>query len=389
MRVADVLIIGGGVVGQAVAYHLLTREPGLDVVVLERDPMYRQASSGLSVGGIRQQFGTAVNVLLTRDSVRFYAEAAQHLGVDGEPVDLGYRQNGYLFLATAATLPLFERRVALAASFGVPARLISPAAAAELVPGLAVDDLAGAAYCPTDGYLDPHSVLTAFRRAARALGARWLEDEALRIATADGRTNGVVTARHGHIAAGQVVVAAGAWTRPLLAPTGLDLPIRPLRRQVYLVHPRHPLPDNIPLTIDPTGVHFRPETGGRLIVAGPVPSDGPERPLDWDREAFTDHIWAPLAARVPALADLRLEAGWAGYYDENTADHNAVVGRHPEIPNLFVIAGFSGHGLMQCPAAARGLVELMLDGRYRAIDLSPLAPDRFERGALVLEEAVI
>ncbi len=385
MQRFDVLVIGGGVIGQATAFQLLTADPALRVGVLERDPTYAGASSGLSVGGIRQQFGTAINVRIARDSVRFYERAKEHLG---EAAEIGLRQQGYLFLATDETWPLFRARASLARAQGVPVELLTPQDAARLVPGLYVDDLAGASFCHTDGYLDPQGVLAAFRGAALRLGAQPLTGEAAGFIAAGGRIDAVRPRAGEALYAERFVLAAGAWTGRLAALLGAELPVRPLRRQVHLVMPKEPLGE-VPLTIDPSGLHFRPESGGRLIVAHQTAGDGYDLPLDWDRGAFLEELWEPLARRVPSLAELRLERGWSGYYDDNVLDHNAIVGLLPGAQNAFVATGFSGHGLMQCPAVTRGLAELMLYGSYRSLDLSALSPQRFARGELLLEPAVI
>lgn len=384
----DVVIVGGGVVAHALAYHLLSRDAQLDVLIVERDRTYRMASTGLSVGGIRQQWGTAINTQICRDSVAFYERAAELLDTGDGPVEVGFHQNGYLFLATRQSLPEFERRAAMARELGVPVRILAPDEAKELVPGMVVEDIAGASYCPTDGYLDPHLVLQAFRAKARSLGVRSMEDEVTEIVLERGHLLGVQAKGEGFIGAAKVVVAAGGWSPTLLVPTGLELPVRLLRRQVYIGLPGEPLGE-IPLTIDPTGVHFRPETGGRLLLAGSVPSDGPDLPLDWDRDAFVEHIWMPAASRVPSLERLRLENGWAGYYDDNAADHNAIVGQHPGVDGVYVVTGFSGHGLMQGPTVTRDLSQLMLTGRFESLDLTPLRPERFAENDLILERSVI
>ena len=386
MRRCDVLVIGGGVVGQATAFWLLRKAPGLGVVVLERDPTYREASSGLSTGGIRQQFGTRLNVEIARDAVRFYERSRAELGEDSE---IAFRQHGYLFLASSEQWPMLRQRAILARELGVPVAELSPAEIARAVPGVDASDLVGGTFCPTDGYLDPASVLAAFRRAARALGAAQETGEAATFERAGPKVRKVLLAEGGEIAAETYVVAAGGLSGRLAAELGASLPVRRLRRQVHVVMPKRPLPSDIPLTIDPSGLHFRPEAGGRLLVAHTTRRDGYDLPLDWDREAFLEELWAPLARRVPSLAELRLEHGWAGYYDENTVDHNAIVGSVPGVGNAYVATGFSGHGLMQSPSVTRGLAELMLGGRYETLDLAPLGPDRFATGRLIVEPAVI
>lgn len=386
MQALDVLVVGGGVIGQATAYQLLRCDPGLRVGVLERDPTYLQASSGLSVGGVRQQFGTEINIRIARESVRFYERAKEHLGDEAE---VGLRQRGYLFLATEANWPLFRSRASLARRNGVPVELLTPQEAGELVPGLSTDDLAGASYCHSDGYLDPQGVLAAFRAAARRAGALQIEGEAVSFARRGAHLLAAMLRGGGEMAAGRFVLAAGAWSAALADPLGAKVPVRALRRQVHLITPPGRAWDEVPLTIDPSGLHFRPESGGRLIVAHATARDGYDLPLQWDRAAFLEELWEPLARRVPAFAALRLERGWAGYYDENVIDHNAIVGRLPGVDNAFLATGFSGHGLMQCPAVTRGVAELMIFGEYRSLDLSVLSLERFARGALIVEPAVI
>lgn len=386
METCDVAVIGGGVIGQAIAYQLLRERADLRIRILERDTTYGRASSELSVGGIRQQFGLRVNIAVARESVRFYERVREHLGPQAE---VGFHQNGYLFLASEGTWPILRARAELGRSLGVPVELLSPDDASRLVPGLWLDDIVGATYCPTDGYLDPHSVLEAFRGAARGLGARVVPGEASGLRMRGDRVAAVEIAGGGEISADLFVLAAGAFSAPLAAGLGFDLPVRPLRRQVHVVTPRAPLPPSIPLTIDPSGLHFRPEAGSRLLVADRTSRDGFDLPLEWDRQAFLEELWPRLARRVPALSELRLETGWAGYYDENRLDHNAIVGRVPGVANAYLATGFSGHGLMQCPAVTRGLAELMLHGAYRTLDLGPLSPERFARGELLVEPAVI
>ncbi len=386
MQHVDVLVIGGGVVGQATAYWLLRRAPGLRLQVLERDPTYAEASSGLSVGGIRQQFGTALNIEIAREAVRFYERVEEELG---EGTEIGFRQHGYLFLAGGRGWPALRDRARLARSLGVFVQEVGPDEIAALVPGIETSDLVGGTFCPTDGYLDPASVLQSFRRAAARLGAVQETGEAIRFAREGSRLRQVELRDGRTIAPDRCVIAGGGLSGLLAAELGAEIPVRRLRRQVHLVLPRRPLPDSIPLTIDPTGLHFRPEAGGRLIVAHRTRGDGYDLPLDWDRASFVEEIWEPLARRVPSLAELRLERGWAGYYDENTLDHNAIVGRLPGLENAYLATGFSGHGLMQAPSVTRGLAELMVLGRYETLDLSPLGAERIALGRLIVEPAVI
>ncbi|HHY93550.1 MAG TPA: FAD-binding oxidoreductase, partial [Firmicutes bacterium] len=191
------------------------------------------------------------------------------------------------------------------------------------------------------------------------------------------------------IATRTVVNAAGAWAGELARLAGVEVPVRPWRRQVYVCRVPPVVGRDFPMVVDVTGVHFRSETGGLIVVGGTTASDTDTFDAIWDRSAFVDEIWPVLASRVPCFDTLRLENGWAGLYDENSIDHNAIIGCHPELPGFYLINGFSGHGLMQGPAAGRGLAELIMWGEYRTVDLSPLGLSRFAAGKLIVEEAVI
>lgn len=388
MQTKDVVIIGGGVMGWSTAYHLLKEGMSGRLVVLERDPLRRVTSTSLAVGGFRQQFGTEVNIRLVRDSVAFYRAFAELMETGQGKPDITMRQNGYLFLGGEQTWPTLVRRHRLQRALGVEVELLSPAQILGLVPEVELSGLVGAAYCPEDGYLDPHSVLLGFEAKARALGAECQHVAALGVES-DAHGIKLVKTTAGTIATRVVVNAAGAWAGEVARLAGVDLDVRPWRRQVYLC--RTPLPEGreFPMVIDTTGVHFRSETGNRIVAAGATASDGPTFDAAWDRPAFEEVIWPALADRIPCFDRLLLESGWAGLYDDNPIDHNAIIGCHPQLAGFFLINGFSGHGLMQAPAAGRALAELILHGQFRSLDLSALSPARFAKGELVVEEAVI
>jgi glycine/D-amino acid oxidase-like deaminating enzyme len=388
MKTKDVVIIGGGVMGWSTAYHLLAGGMSGSLVVLERDPLRRVTSTSLAVGGFRQQFGTEVNIRLVRDSVAFYRAFGELMETGQGQPDITMRQNGYLFLASEKTWPTFLRRHQLQRALGVEVELLTPAQVLDLVPEVELGGLVGAAFCREDGYLDPHSVLLGFEAKARALGAGAEYVEALGVES-DAQGVSLVRTSAGPITTRVVVNAAGAWAGDLARLAGVDLDVRPWRRQVYLC--RTPLPEGreFPMVIDTTGVHFRSETGNRIVAAGVTASDGPTFDMVWDRPAFEEVIWPALAERIPCFDRLLLESGWAGLYDDNPIDHNAIIGCHPHLAGFFLINGFSGHGLMQAPAAGRALAELILHGQFRSLDLSALSPGRFAKGELVVEEAVI
>lgn len=388
-RSADVVIVGGGVMGSAVAYFLRAEGYTGRVRVVERDLGYRHASSALSVGGIRQQYGTAINIQLSRASLGFYERFPQHMEVDGERPDIGFQQRGYLFLVDALHWPVMQRWHRVQRDHGVEVALLTPEEARRLVPDLALDGIHGASYGWRDGYLDPASVLQGFARKARALGVEYLEDAVVGIEVAGGRVIGVTTRRSGAIPTGVVVNAAGPWAATVARLAGVQLPVEPVRRQVYVFEPAVLLSYELPLVIDTSGVYFRHEPGGRILTGRSFDGDPHAFDFTWDRDGFFTGIWPDLARRLPCFQRLRLARGWAGLYDMNVLDHTAILGPQPEVGGLFSIAGFSGHGFQQAPAAGRGMAELIRAGRFLSLDLSALTPARFATGALLLEEAVI
>ncbi len=386
---ADVVIVGGGVMGSAVAYFLRQGGFGGKVLVLERDLAYRRASSALSVGGFRQQYGTAINIWLSRASLEFYERFADHLEVNGERPDITLTQRGYLFLADVAQWPVLQRWHRLQRDQGVEAALLTREEVQRVAPELNLDGIQGASFGRRDGTLDPSSALQGFAKKARALGVVYLEDDVIGLGVAHGQVTGVTAQRSGVIAAGIVVNAAGPWAGAVARLAGVDLPVVPVRRQVYVFHPAAPVSSDLPLVIDPSGVYFRPETGGHLLVGRSFEDDPHAFDFTWDRDRFFTGIWPLLGRRMPACEAGKLERGWAGLYEMNVLDQTAIIGQHPEVGGLFCITGFSGHGLQQAPASARGLAELIVTGRFQTLDLSALTPGRFATGALLREDAVV
>ncbi len=388
-RLADVVIVGGGVMGSAVAYFLREQGHAGRALVVERDLTYRRASSALSVGGIRQQYGTAINIQLSRASLAFYERFSEQMEVAGDRPDIGFRQRGYLFLVDAAHWPVMQRWHQMQRRHGVEVALLSPEEARRLVPDLSLDGVHGASFGWRDGTLDPSSVLQGFARKARALGVEYLEEEVIGIGVTGGRVTGVTLRSGRAVAAGVVVNAAGPWAARVARLAGVDLPVEPVRRQVYVFEPAIPVSYDLPLVIDTSGVYFRQEPGKRILTGRSFDGDPHAFDFTWDRDRFFTGIWPDLARRIPCFDQVRLERGWAGLYDMNVLDQNAILGAHPEAEGFYCIAGFSGHGFQQAPAAARGLAELIRLGRFGSLDLSPLTPTRFAAGRLLVEEAVI
>jgi len=376
-----VVIIGGGVTGLSVAYHL-ARAGERDVVVLEREQI-ASGATGQSAGGIRLQFSDAVNIQLAQRSVPVFERFPEEFGAECD-----FRQYGYLILAaTEDEEALFRQNVQLQRSLGVPVEILSPEEAGRMVPGLRTDDLRLATFCPKDGYADPYSVAMAFAAAARRLGVRILEGHAVTgIEVRDGRVVGVQTAQ-GPFAVDVVVNAAGAWAAEIGRMAGLSLPIEPYRRQVFVTEPFTELPERLPMVIDfYPHFYFRREGPGILFGM----TDLAEPPsfntnMDW---TFLEKVVEQALHRVPPLARASVRRGWAGLYD-TTPDSNPILGRVPGLEGFVVAAGFSGHGFMLSPAVGECLAELIVTGESKAVDLTPLSINRFLSGALRQEANII
>jgi sarcosine oxidase, subunit beta len=375
---ADVVIVGGGVVGASIAYHLAKRGAGAGVVLLERNTL-GSGSTGAAVGGIRSQFSTPINIEMSLESVRFWRQAEDELGM---PVD--YTQDGYLFLAqTMAEREQFERNIELQNSFGVPSRLLEPDEAAQMIPGLNVDDVTAAAFSAEDGRGGPHEATQAFATRARERGVRILEGvEVTGMDVAGGRIQSVETST-GRITTPVVVNAAGPWAGLLAASVGVDLPVKPYRREIFVSEPFDLLPRRFPNLIDLHAGWYVWREGPGLLMSGHKDAHSSfDRHVDW---AGLSSIAQFAVHRLPVLEHARFDKkAWAGLYDVSPDDH-AILGTVPGLGGFFLACGFSGHGFQHSPATGRLMAELILDGRTTGIDITPLSIERFRTGHLLHE----
>ncbi|MBI3348932.1 MAG: FAD-binding oxidoreductase [Burkholderiales bacterium] len=384
---SDVIIVGGGVMGAATACFL-ARDHGAAVTVVERDPSFARASSSLSLSSIRQQFSQPVNMALSRWSIDFLRRVAAELAVTDESPAIGLVEPGYLYLATPAGAASLRDVHALQRREGVDVALLSPAALSARFPWLAVDDLAlGSLGLSGEGWFDGPALHRAFRRKAKACGARFVDAEAQGFDTAAGRVTGVRSADGMRVVGDAFVIAGGAWSAPLGQALGFTLPVSARKRDVFVLETPAALP-GCPLVIDPSGFWFRTE-GSLILAGGPPRGDDPaEAPLDQiDHGLFDDQLWPTLAARVPALEALRVRSAWAGYYEMNAFDHNGLAGRLPGWGNAFTACGFSGHGMQQAPAVGWSMARLIagLDAPL----IEALTPQRLLDGRPLLEANVI
>lgn len=377
---ADAVVVGGGVVGCALAYELAAR--GIDIAIFDRGPLGAE-STGKNAGGVRQQFSTEINVRIQMLSVSILDEFEETTGVSP-----GFKKLGYLFLLSEASDAVrYRQLLGLWHEIGLQdARWVTPGDIQELAPVVVTDDLLGGTFCPSDGVASPADVTYGYATAARRHGARFHPNcEVTGIAARRGRISGVTT-QLGDIACGSVFVCAGAWGQEIAALAGVDLPIKPYRRHIFLTGPVDGMESETPFTVDAaTTFYFHPEGEGALIgMSDPTEPPSYQTTTDW---SFLEQISAVAARRAPAFLETEIRTGWAGLY-EVTPDHQPIVGPIEAVDGLWAACGFSGHGFMQAPAIARLVADLYV-GHTPPIDLAPFAFQRFERGALVPERNVV
>jgi sarcosine oxidase subunit beta len=385
-RSADVVIVGGGCMGASVAYHL-ARRGVTDVVLLEREKLLASGSTGRNAGGVRHQFSNAANIRLSIESIALLERFKDEIGYE-----IDFHQDGYLFLlSTAASVETFRQNVALQRSFGIDVEWLSADEAARLAPGLSTDGVLGATFCRRDGIADPNGVTMGFAKAAQAMGTTIERDTEVTGITVDrGHVSGVDTTR-GAIAAPIVVNAAGPHARAIGRMAGIDVPVDPYRRHIFIAQPASPLraaalPASKIMVIDfETTFYFHREGAGLLFgMSDPGEPSTFDTTVRWDFLAQATDI---AVMRVPALADASISHAWAGLY-EMTPDANPIIGPARDVPGFFLINGFSGHGFQHSPAGGRILADLIV-GENPAMDLAPFALERLAAGTAARERYVV
>ena len=374
-RSADVVIVGAGVVGASIAYWLTRLEPATSVLLVERDRSFAQASSALSASSIRQQFSSPINIRMSQFGRGFLRE-----------MGIGVEEKGYLYLGNAAPLRALN---AVQRANGADIALLTPVELQARFPWLNVSGIElGALGLSGEGWFDGPALHAELLRRARGQGARLIDGEAQGFERdAHGKLAAVLLADATRIACRHAVNAAGPWARVLAGAAGIALPVHARRRTVFVLSCPQTL-TNCPLVIDPSGFWFRPE--GRHFIAGTTPDpDQDDLPLEPNLGEFDEVLWKRMAHRVPAFEALRVERAWAGYYEMNLFDANAIIGAHPAVPNLWFANGFSGHGMQQAPAAGRGVAEMILRGHYATLDLAPLGFQRLLDGQPMTEANII
>jgi FAD-dependent oxidoreductase domain-containing protein 1 len=388
-QTADVVLIGGGIIGASIAYHL--RQDGFTgrLLVIERDTTYTRAATPMSLGGVRQLYGVPCNIRLARYSLEFYERFDEVMSGGWGRAQAHFHQRGYLLLLDDQNRDAWFRRYEVQRELGVEVEMLPPGQVHELFPHLYVGDVSYALFSQRDGYINPRGALQGFVERSRELNCTWLQDEVIGFAPTSGQTFNVQTCMSGDISTPAVVIVSGAWAQHVAGLAGISLPVQPVRRQACYVTLANPPGYKLPMVIDRSNVHFRhdTETDNHLLVSYIIRDEPPGFNFDWDSAQFEAHILPTLRRRLPACGDIQLQRGWAGHYAV-TPDENFILGQHPELPGLFMATGCSGHGVMLAPAIGKVLSEAIRLRRYETLDATPYRLGRFATGELISDPQI-
>ena len=390
----DVVIIGGAIMGSSTAWFLTENADfNGSVLVIERDPTYETAATSHTNSCIRQQFSTALNVKISQFGAEFYTNLRGHMGNDPRVPELTIQNYGYMYLAdndAFAAVLRENQKVQLAA--GAATQLMTPDQIKAAYPFYRVDDLVlGSINRVNEGYFDGQTMFDWWRRSARERGVEFVANEVVAITRTGARVNSVTLASGQVIACGQLVNASGTRGAVTARMAGIEIPVEPRKRYSWVFTAEHPLDRDLPLTIDPSGVHVRQDGRASYLAGGHSDHDPAAEFGDFnmDHALWQDHIWPTIASRIPQFEAIKVQREWAGHYDFNALDQNAIVGPHPQVTNFLFLNGFSGHGLQQSPAMGRATAEWLTHGAFRTLDMSPLGFERVAEGRPYIEKAII
>jgi glycine/D-amino acid oxidase-like deaminating enzyme len=387
----DVIIVGGAVIGSSAAWFLTGRDDFKGrVLVIEKDPNYEFCSTTLSAASIRQQFSTPINIEMSGFGIEFLRNLKRDLDPD---VDISFHEKGYLVLATESGRDILRHNHATQTKLGADIVWMEPDELAAKYPWMNTSDLAAACWGRTgEGWFDAYSLMQSFRKQARRQGADYIDGEVVEVLRDGDQITGVVLKDGRRFGCGVLVNAAGTGGSKVARMAGLEIPVEPRKRCIFVFDCRDAADINAscPMLIDPSGLYVRPE--GDLFITGiapPADRDPECWDFDVDYSLFDDIIWPGLYERCERFEAIKMVNAWAGHYSYNLLDQNAIIGPHPEVKNFFFANGFSGHGLQQSPAVGRGLSELIVAGHYQTLDMSVFGYERIRDNAPVLELNVI
>ncbi|CAN7494718.1 FAD-binding oxidoreductase [Variovorax sp. LjRoot130] len=383
----DVAVIGGGIIGSSVAYYLLKASPGLSVCVIEPDPTYEFASALRASGGCRVQFTCPENIEMSKYSIDFIRGFEETMASKGRPAPVDWVEGGYLFIVPPDQVKGLERNVKIQLDHGCVVNLMDTAGLKAKFPSMNVEDLGAGAHTPHDGWCDPNGLLWGFRRKAVELGAVYIQERVVQADVDAVKVKSVGLGNGDRVVASSFVNATGAWSGALAEKFGMKLPVTPLRRFEHYFSAGSPV-EFLPYVKDTARLAFRSE--GKGFSGGLVDGDEPRAfNFEVDHDYFERVVWPAVAHRFPAFEAAKCHRTWSGLYEQNELDGNPVIGAWSKLPNLYTVAGFSGHGMMHAPAAGRGMAELILKGRFETIDLSRLGYERIEKQQPYAEAGIL
>ena len=392
MKNYDVIFIGGSLMASSTAFNLLSERPDLKILMIEKDPTYKHAATPLALGGIRQQFTERTNIRMAKMSVETFENFGEIMETKtfGKP-NIDLRQGGYLFLVNEDKWPTALENAEIQRSEGVDIRLLSVSDLETMLPETDLTGIVGGTVCPREGVLDPASVLNGYLHKVKEMGVTIINDEVVDIKMNGDKIVNVVCKSGDEYSAGAYVKAAGPWANLIGDMIGIEIPIKPLSHDLYVAKMPMEADVGTAYTTLPTETYwYREHKTADTLICGRTKLDF-EFGFNYDVDVpfFEKAVWPDLAAHMQSLDRLKLINYWRGCYEYNYIDHNAIIGQHPDVPNLYLINGFSGHGMMQAPAAGKGLAEYILHDEYRTLDLSRMNIRRFRENKLIVEKAII